>query len=444
MLKRLWRGRLPLALAAVVVALLTGPGTALACGGLFCQNSPVDQNAERIIFTQNGDGTVSAIVQIQYTGWAEEFSWVLPLPNPIGQEDIEVPETAMNAFFELETQTNPVFIPPPPPECAMRAMEDMVMEAEAPAEEEGAVTVFASGEVGPYGFDVIGSEDPDALIIWLRDHEYRVTEEMEPLINVYVDEGASFLAMRLLPESDVQDIQPVKVTYETDRPMIPLRLTAVAANPDMAVIVWFYANNQAVPENYAHMEIADEELTFFTFGGNNYRQLMGERADEFGGQAFITEYAQPTRELPVADPLLVDLHSRFAYLTRLNTVISPEEMTVDPMFDYNPQLRDVSNIHDLSSMTGLYDCEREGGGGGISLPIIGEVGGQGSGGSGGSGGTGGGPVDQPDVPTQPESPSGVVAPRGGLLIGVVLGGAVVLLLVGFVGLVALVVRQSRK
>ena len=30
-----------------------------ACGGLFCQNSPVDQNAERIIFTDNGDGTVS-------------------------------------------------------------------------------------------------------------------------------------------------------------------------------------------------------------------------------------------------------------------------------------------------------------------------------------------------------------------------------------------------
>jgi hypothetical protein len=54
---------------------------ALACGGLFCQNSPVDQNAERIIFTQNGDGTISAIIQIQYTGFDDDFSWVLPLPS---------------------------------------------------------------------------------------------------------------------------------------------------------------------------------------------------------------------------------------------------------------------------------------------------------------------------------------------------------------------------
>ena len=90
----------------------------LACGGFFCMNSPVDQNAERIIFTQNKDGTVSAYIQIQYTGSAEDFSWILPLPHPIGPEDIQVPEDAMAAFAELEVATDPVFIPPPMPECA--------------------------------------------------------------------------------------------------------------------------------------------------------------------------------------------------------------------------------------------------------------------------------------------------------------------------------------
>ena len=410
---------------ALVLALLVGPGAprpASACGGLFCQNSPVDQNAERIIFTQNHDGTVSAIIQIQYTGWAPDFSWILPLPSPITADDIEVPETAMTAFTELEIQTSPVFIPPALPECALVAMDDMPMAAVAEMEE--GVEVFASGEVGPYAFDVIGSEDPDALIIWLRDHGYLVTEAMEPLINVYVEEQFVFLAMRLLPDSDAQDIQPVKVTYESDRPMIPLRLTAVAANPDMAVIVWVYADNQAVPTNYAHMEIADEELTFFTFGGNNYRQLMGERADEFGGQAFITEYAAPTRELPVADPLLVELANNSAYLTRLNTVISPEEMTVDPVFDYDPQLPDMSNIHDLTNMTGLYDCEREGGNVGISLPNLPLI---------GQGGDAQGGGD-----------SSTIGLRSALLAGVIIGGAAVLLVAGFVGLVVLLVRLTRR
>ncbi|MFZ0544347.1 MAG: DUF2330 domain-containing protein [Candidatus Promineifilaceae bacterium] len=365
-------------LALFVLFVVLGVGqakTAEACGGLFCQNSPVDQNAERIIFTQNRDGTVSAIIQIQYTGFSEDFSWILPLPTPITAEDIEVPETGMSAFLELEQATNPVFIPPPTPDCARQ--DDgfgFALGAVPPALQEGSVEVFASGEVGPFGFDVIGSEDPNALIIWLRDHSYMVTEQMEPLINVYVEEQMVFLAMRLLPEQGVQDIQPVKVTYATERPMIPLRLTAVAANPDMAVIVWFYGEKQAIPVNYAHMEVADEELTFFTFGGNNYRTLMGQRADEYGGQAFITEYAAPSHELAVSDPLLQQLGRDYPYLTRLNTVLSPEEMTVDPVFDYDPQLRDVSNVHDLSDKTGLYDCERAGGSPTtVNLPAFGEV-----------------------------------------------------------------------
>ena len=53
-----------------------------------------------------------------------------------------------------------------------------------------------------------------------------------------------------------------------------------------------------------------------------------------------------------------DLSSRYAYVTRLNTVISPEEMTVDPIFDYDGQLKDVSNIRDLSDMKGVFQCDR--------------------------------------------------------------------------------------
>ena len=338
---------------AVVVAWVASAQPVLACGGFFCIDTPVDQNAERIIFTQNGDGTVSAYVQIEYTGAAPDFSWILPLPDAIGAEDVEVPEDAMAAFRELEVATDPVFIPPRLPECA-----DFVGVAAAPMM-KSAVEVFASGEVGPYGFDVVGSEDPDALVSWLRDNSYRVTEAMEPLIDLYVEEQFVFLAMKLRPDQGAQDVEPVKVTYPSSQPMIPLRLTAVAANPNMAVMVWIYADAQAVPVNYGKMEIANKELVFFGRGGsNNYRQLMGQKANEQEGQAFITEYAAPTSLVNVAHPLLQDLSSSYAYVTRLNTVISPEEMTVDPIFDYDSRLDDVSNVRDLSRMKGLFDCER--------------------------------------------------------------------------------------
>ena len=342
----------------LIALALSGAQSAQACGGLFCQNNPVDQNAERIIFTQNGNGTITAIIQIQYTGFDEDFSWILPLPEAITADALEVPDTATNAFLEIETATNPVFIAPPAPPCAQVVFEFESVEESADAASE--VEVFASGEVGPFGFDVIGSEDPSALINWLRDNNYRVDPPMEPLIDLYVEEKFVFLAMRLLPEQGVQDIQPIQVTYPSEKPMIPLRLTAVAANPNMAVLTWFFANAQAIPTNYAHMEIPDEAITFFTGGGNNYRQLLSQTADQFNGQAFITEFAGPTRETNFNDPLLQELSQQYSYLTRLNTVISPEEMTVDPIFDYDPDRPNVFNIHDLSNMTGLYDCEKDG------------------------------------------------------------------------------------
>ena len=58
-------------------------------------------------------------------------------------------------------------------------------------------------------------------------------------------------------------------------------------------------------------------------------------------------------------PLLRELGRRFPYVTRLNTVISPHEMTVDPVFAYDGQLPDVSNVRDLRRLWGVYACERQ-------------------------------------------------------------------------------------
>ena len=381
--------------------------SASACGGFFCTNVPVDQDAERIIFTQNRDGTVSAYVQIEYTGAAPDFSWILPLP---------------------EAATDPVFIPPPVPECVS------LQPTQTPAAMAASVEVFASGEVGPYGFDVVGSDDPDALVGWLRDNGYRVTADMEPIINLYVEEQFVFLAMKLRPDQGVQDIEPVKVTYPSERPMIPLRLTAVAANPNMAVMVWIYADRQATPVNYASMNIANDELVFFGWGGgHNYRQLMSDGADEYGGQAFITEYAAPSRELRIVHPLLRELRDRHPYVTRLNTVISPEEMTVDPVFDYDAQLKDVSNVRDLSDMTGVFACER------VERDTAQTGSGDGAAGDTPDPGPPGPPDDFPQYRGDP-TPSG----SGSLTLGIIIGVASTLLAAGLVYAGRMLGRRSRS
>lgn len=347
---------------AVLGALFFGASGASACGGLFCQNVPVNQAGERIVFSVNANETVTSLVQIQYTGRSEDFSWILPLPEAIGVDDLVVPEDGEQVFTDLHNQTDVQIIAPPQPDCALRSLRsfDSSVATSAAMTQPEQVEVFASGEVGPFGFDVIGAGDPDALITWLRDNNYRVEPSMEPLINVYVEEEFAFVAMRLLDGQDVDAISPIEITYPGTKPMIPLRLTAVAANPEMPIFVWIFAEEQAIPSNFEHMEIANEELTFFPFGGNDYQQLIQMRADALGGQAFITEFAGPADSINVDDnPYLRDLSQDHPYVTRLVSYISPEEMTVDPVFELESNRSDVSNIRDASQLKGLYACERD-------------------------------------------------------------------------------------
>jgi hypothetical protein len=80
------------------------------------------------------------------------------------------------------------------------------------------------------------------------------------------------------------------MTYDADMPGIPIKLTAVAAEDNMGVLVWVLGQNRAIPENYLHAEINEVSIDWLS-GGSNYDQVVTEAANEAGGQAFATEYA---------------------------------------------------------------------------------------------------------------------------------------------------------
>ena len=342
----MFRQRSSLLLISCLV-FFTSISTSFACGGLFCQNVPVAQQAERIIFTVNGNGTITAYVQINYTGAAPEFSWVVPVPSV---PEIDVAE--IETFDEIDRLTQPIILAPPVPSCAqmppmpMAAMAESTMDMD---DDMGAVEILASGTAGPYAYDVVDSPDPDALVEWLNENDYQVTEDMIPLIHVYNEEGMPFLAMKLQPEAGVQDIQPIAMTYDSELPMIPIRLTAVAATPNMNILTWIFSEKQAIPENYANPRIPDTDIRgdFTSFTGNNYMQLVDEAIDEEIGLAMVTEYVQPTSDLSnmqITDPLLQTLTQQYSYVTRFLGRMSPEEMTLDPVFNFDGDKANISPI----------------------------------------------------------------------------------------------------
>jgi hypothetical protein len=430
---------------ALALAALLTPSSARACGGFFCSaTNPVNQAAERIIFAKNGDATVTAVIEIQYQGPSTSFSWLLPISSvPMGDQ---IAVASNIAFQRLQQATNPQY------NLTLRVegtcdQEQLTRGGSVDASNGGpglalgptlddspnhGVTVEASGIVGSFEWTVI-SLDPkltspaDAAVQWLGDNGYDVPDGAPGLLGPYLEDGLYLLALRLKKGADVGSIRPIVLTYDADKPMIPIKLTAVAANDDMGVLTWLLGDARAVPQNYNALELNEARINWFSASAN-YNQVVTAAADDAGGQGFVTEQAGPTSALAnlvwlpyeednwqrllgsvgsdvplfgqaaslflqydgfwdavtehvtlpagltfeqlkqcpscyqdletdstflaaleanVVKPvkLVQELLNAHPQITRLYTTMSAAEMTVDPLFTFNPDLAAVSNIH---------------------------------------------------------------------------------------------------
>lgn len=430
---------------ALGASALVAPPRAQACGGLFCNAAqPVNQAAERILFVQHADGTQTAVIEIQYEGPSESFSWVLPVP---GSPDVGVSTKA--AFDRLQSATNPQFMLNRTFEEGCDARNTLsgagtsVGRAEAGgAQDAGAapppVTVIAMGTVGPFDYQVISVRDDlpdpaDAAIMWLEDNGYDVTALGPSVLGPYLADGLNLIGFRLTKSGSSGSIRPIVITYDASLPFIPIRPTAVAANPDMGILVWVASQSRTIPDNFKALEINEALIDWFQ-PMNTYGDVVTAAADEAGGQGFVTElaadsdtldgvilqdweeqewmrissqsYASPLElfndatsifggwdgfgevvqppavTLPagtsvddflgcpncyVGDPgfsidqaaLLKALYEKVykplaetdklllsrPYVTRFYTTMSADEMTMDPVFNFNSDLPDVSNTH---------------------------------------------------------------------------------------------------
>jgi MYXO-CTERM domain-containing protein len=427
--------------ATLAVALGT-TGRASACGGFWCSvANPVEQTSEQIIFVQNADSTTTCVVDIAYQGPSEHFAWVVPVE---GVPQIDV--SSGMAFDRLAGQTAPQYVmnrhvegqcdqPMYYPTYSAGAggfAGSAPQGAAAPA-----IDVLAQGSVGPYDYAVIKpnpalASPAQVALDWLKNEGYDVTGVSDAVLGPYLADGLNLIAFRLTKGTMVGSIRPVVLTYNGDKPSIPIRPTAVAAQDDMGVLVYVISKAQAVPQNYRSLLINEAAINWFNPTGS-YPQVVSLAADQAGGQGFVTEMAGPSTALSntvytatdaatwsnlntqtFADPLdliwaannsyrgwdgwkdaiaaavtlpqgaslddfgrnpnayrgmpgfsvnaavfLDQLDKNVVgpvratqkligsrpYVTRLYTTMSPAEMTLDPVFTFNPDLAPVSNVH---------------------------------------------------------------------------------------------------
>jgi MYXO-CTERM domain-containing protein len=316
---RFFSARLALIAALAGFAMVAMQGDGRACGGLFCNARPPDpfaplpvaQNGENVVFAitkdpAGGAPTLAAHIQILYTGDAAKFSWVVPV------EAVPVLSTGTDRLFSaLAGVTQPSYRASY--ETSGTCIQQPFMGADAGAFQppfatgsagttgaggSGAagVNVLFQGAVGPFGAAIIQSTDPVALKMWLSDNGYVVSDAAGALIDTYVREKKYFVALKLLNGVGVRSIQPIVLTFRGTEPCVPLRLTAIAANPDMPVLVWVLSDKRVVPRGFLELKIDEARIDWWSAGSSYFgpRGLVSQAANEAGGNAFIAEYAGPS------------------------------------------------------------------------------------------------------------------------------------------------------
>lgn len=285
MMRRL--GATVLAIGIGTAGIVSVPTSAVACGGFFCSNLPIDQTGEDILFAAE-EGKVRAYIRIFYQGEAKDFAWVVPVASKP-----TVGVGTATVFTRVDQVTRPIFnldwdwgsgcfYPP------MAASEGDFDNTDGGGGKS--VTVVDTGQVGPYDYAVVESNDAALLTAWLSENDFDQPPEAEPLIAHYVENGMMFVALKLQQDKGVGDIAPLVLDFNENNPCVPLILTRIAATPDMPVRVYVLGEQRAIPTNWLHVEINQKKIDWLS-GGNNYEQVVSAAVDEAAGRAFVTEFA---------------------------------------------------------------------------------------------------------------------------------------------------------
>ncbi len=304
-----------LAVSLLLTMLLSmSAGTALADGAFFALlGDDIFQPSQKaiILYENNREDLILAV---KYEGNADEFAWVIPVPN---YPDIDVSDPDL--FWELSqitTEDLPVRIG-----CARFI----------PLPLGPAVEVLERTIIGPYDVAILSAQDPTALVDWLNSNGYSFPEEGEKILDDYITKEWYFVATRINTGEEATGlaagtIEPLKLSFESDEIIYPLRITSLSSKAS-EVLLYVFANQKVVPREYQFLSL------------NVPGQVLSLEREE---NVFYLEFGEEIRlqDLWVKgrlyELLFTSLRGDEYYLTKLRAEITADDMVDIELIRYDP------------------------------------------------------------------------------------------------------------
>lgn len=240
---------------------LLSPDSHAFCGTYAGQaGAELYNHASQLAVVRQGSRTTLTLVN-DVQGNVEDFALVVPVPEVLGADDVTVLDPELIGRLDAYSA----------PRLVTYTCDDFSWDSAVPesggldsggsglgGSADDSVTVEAEFSAGEYDIVVLSSDESAALVTWLNDNGYSVSQDAEDLLGEYIDGGSRFFAAKVnldaVPEG-ASYLSPLQFGYDADAFALPVRLGTLNSPGEQDLIVYALSDaGQTHISNYPEVE----------------------------------------------------------------------------------------------------------------------------------------------------------------------------------------------
>lgn len=226
----------------------------------------------QVILVRDGDKTIVTMSN-DFQGNAKDFALVVPVPVVLKEKDIKVVNRVV--FDKLDAYSGPRLVEyydenP----CRMKEYYEYSYNKAIPSSASRAemndatvrkdksygVTIEAKYTVGEYDILILSAKESVGLKNWLIVNGYKIPETANEVLDPYIKSNLKFFVVKVNMEkvkgNEYQTLNPIQISYESPKFMLPIRLGMANADGNQDMIVYAFTKTGRVEcSNYRTVKI---------------------------------------------------------------------------------------------------------------------------------------------------------------------------------------------
>lgn len=266
--------------------------------------------SSQVIIAKNGDRQ-TVTMSSDFEGEVKDFAMVVPVPVVLQEKDIKTVNKSI--FTKLDDYSAPRLVEyyDQDPCYVEREYYDQVltmadvqmapmsMSMDVSENVKYQVTIEAQYEVGNYDILILSAKESGGLEMWLNDNGYKMPVGAKEVLDPYIKTNMKFFVCKVnlqnYAQSGAVDLDPLQISYESPKFMLPIRLGMANSNGVQDLIIYLYSKiGRIETTNYRTSLIpTDFKVPLFVQSefGEFYRDLYNKAWKREGKNTVFLEYA---------------------------------------------------------------------------------------------------------------------------------------------------------